>query len=81
MNFCRESCVNINDDNISDKERECLKNCSYKYLEQFNLFNGFKESYEKKFGTGIFLFDKQQRESLTKLVDMIKFNHLEGGNL
>jgi hypothetical protein len=77
MNFCRDSCININSDNISDQERECLKNCSYKYLEQFNIFNGFKESYERKFGTGIFLFNKEQKQSLAKLVDLIKLNQVD----
>jgi hypothetical protein len=74
MNFCRDSCVNIKDDYISDSERQCIKNCSYKYLEQFSVFNSFKDNYENKFGTGIFLFDKEHKKSLSRLADLVKLN-------
>jgi hypothetical protein len=74
MNFCRDSCINIANDNISEVEKNCVKNCSHKYLEQFYVYNTFKENYEKKFGTQIFLFDNQQKKTLNKLIDLVKMS-------
>jgi hypothetical protein len=74
MNFCRDSCVNVANDDISDLEKNCIRNCSYKYLEQFNVYNSFKDTYEKKFGTQIFLFDNQQKNTLNKLIDIVKLS-------
>lgn len=74
MEFCRNSCINLKSDSISNDEKSCIKNCTYKYLEQFSVFNTFKESFEAKFGTQIFLFDQNHRNTLKKLVELVKMN-------
>jgi hypothetical protein len=74
MEFCRNSCINLKNDNFSNEEKSCIKNCTYKYLEQFSVFNTFKESFEQKFGTNIFLFDHNHKKTLHKLIELIKMN-------
>jgi hypothetical protein len=74
MNFCRSSCIKIEDDNFSDNERKCLKNCSSKYIQQFKIFNNFKEEFEDKYSTRIFLFDDDKKLAIDKLADIIKLN-------
>ncbi len=77
MKYCRDSCMNISADNISDVEKKCYKNCSRKYLEQFSIFNTYKDEYAFKYGTNKFVVEKPQKEAFNKLVDLMKLNSKE----
>lgn len=76
MNFCRDSCVDINNDNILDNEKKCVKNCCRKYLEQFQLHNSYKDEYSDRYGTNIFIMEKYQKDSFNKLLDLMKMNSI-----
>ena len=74
MNFCRNSCINKFEETFTETERSCLKNCSTKYMQQFNIFNTFKTDYEGKYSTGIFVFDEKNKEAIEKFMDLLKLN-------
>jgi hypothetical protein len=74
MNFCRNSCLNNLEENFTESERKCVKNCSSKYIQQFNVFNTFKAEYENKYTTGIFVFEDKNKEALEKFMDILRIN-------
>jgi hypothetical protein len=74
MNFCRDSCINHLEETFTENERNCLKNCSSKYIQQFNVFNSFKGDYENKYSTGIFIFEDKNKEALERFLDILKLN-------
>lgn len=75
MNFCRNSCMNIRSDDISEIEKKCIKNCANKYVEQFSILNSYKDQFIEKFGNRNFVIDKKQKEAFDKMVNMIKINN------
>lgn len=79
MNFCRDSCINLKHDDITYTERMCLKNCSSKYLEQFSVLNAFQNDYTIKFGSNMFISNRENNVALNKLVEFIKFNDIQTG--
>ena len=62
-------------DNFLAIEKNCLKNCSSKYIQQFNIFNSFKSEYENKYSTRIFLFEEKNKEALEKFLNLMKVNN------
>jgi hypothetical protein len=80
MNFCRSSCIDINSDNFSPVEKKCLKSCSNKYIQQFEIFNKFKDDYEEKYPME-FIFDEAQKKAYLKLIEMMRLNENESNNL
>lgn len=74
MNFCRNSCIDNLEETFNETERKCLKNCSSKYIQQFNVFNSFKGEYENKYSTGIFVFEDKNKETLERFMDVLRLN-------
>jgi len=69
--------MNIRSDDISESEKKCLKNCTTKYLEQFSILNSFKDTYSNKFGTEIFISNKNNKDAFTRLIDILSINNME----
>jgi hypothetical protein len=74
LQTCREFCFNKTTDHLSDKERNCLKNCTNKYLEQFDILRTHESSYFTQYPVTIFLFNKEQKNSMKKLIDLVSIN-------
>jgi hypothetical protein len=74
MQFCRSSCIDINNDDFSHLEKNCLKNCTEKYLSLFDTYRKIKHIYENKFGSETFIFDQKSKENITKLINFAELN-------
>jgi hypothetical protein len=74
MDFCKDNCQNNNTDMLSDGEKKCLKSCSNKYLQQFQIFDKNKTLYLQKYGYDIFLFNKNHKDNMNRLIELMALN-------
>ena len=58
--------------NFENREKECMKNCTSKYMQQLDILYGFKDSYISYYGINIFLNDKKHEEAMKKLAQLMK---------
>jgi hypothetical protein len=49
IDFCRRSCLYINDNPNEIDEKKCLNNCTSKYYENIKLFNINFDLYKQEF--------------------------------
>ena len=74
LDFCRNKCVYSIDKEI--EEKKCLKNCSYKYLEQIKMIELNKDYYEQEVDmSGIWFYIP---EHTVPMNDVRKKLNLEG---
>ncbi len=71
LGFCKSKCI-LKSETFENKEKECIKNCSSKYMQQLDILNGFNNSYLNYYGINIFLNDKKHEEAMQKLAQLMK---------
>jgi hypothetical protein len=63
-----------NAEDFTTDEKNCLRNCSAKYVEQFNILNTFQNDYIKYFGLNIFLTDDKQIQAMDRFTKLVNEN-------
>lgn len=76
LNFCRNSCIDINKETVTSDEKKCLKNCTTKYTDQFKTLNNFQQEFMNKYGSQIFLVNDEQKEAMKKYIEYIHLNNI-----
>jgi hypothetical protein len=74
MQFCRTSCIDINTDDISYLERNCLKNCTDKYLSLFDTYRKITNINGYKLGNEPFIFTEKNKENIAKFLKIAELN-------
>jgi hypothetical protein len=75
MDFCKDKCIEKNQEIFTQNEKKCLKNCTVKYLQQFRILNSFKNDYLAYFGVSLFLADEKQIKAMQKMGEIMKETH------
>lgn len=71
MSYCRSSCLDLNSDKFNDMEKKCVKSCSYKYVQQYEIFNKFIGDYRDKHPIN-FIYDEGEKKALEKMFELMK---------
>jgi len=80
LKVCRAFCADINKNPFTMSEKVCMKNCGSKYVHNYKNYNESEEELLTKYGPYIFLYNKEEKDNMKNLYNMIEKERMEKMN-